>query len=100
MAEHTALKAKYQALVDLATLHVQTQPEKKIKRGKTAEKRPLDAIDAEIDAFEVRFTKIQQQRTKTSLVVVGERKRGSGENSLRWRRWQGEWTPRALGVAV
>ncbi|CCX12043.1 Las1-like-domain-containing protein [Pyronema domesticum] len=96
LVEYPALKPKYQALVDLAAMHVQTQGGKKGKKAND-EKRSLEDIDAEIDAFEAQLDRIQQKRTKpTTTLLVKEDKKA--QVAGKWRRWEGEWTPKPFGV--
>jgi hypothetical protein len=96
LAEYPALKTKYQALVDLAAMHVQTQGGKK-GENTNDKKRSLEEIDAEIDAFEAQLDRIQQKRTKpTTTLLVKEDKKA--QVAGKWRRWEGEWTPKPFGV--
>jgi ribosomal biogenesis protein LAS1 len=92
LTEHPHLKTKYQALPELAA--IQAQP---IGKRKGGEKRSLQEIEAEIDAFEERFNRIQQQRSRTKAVVV-ETEEIAIESAGKWKRWEGAWTPKPLGV--
>ncbi|KAA8894233.1 Las1-like-domain-containing protein [Sphaerosporella brunnea] len=90
--EHPQLKPKYQTLADLAS--TQAQP---VDKRKSGEKRPLEAIEAEIAAFEERFNKVQQQRAKTRPVAAEHEERAI-ESAGKWKRWEGAWIAKPLGV--
>jgi hypothetical protein len=92
LTEHPHLKQKYQAVAGLAA--IQAQP---VGKRKSGEKRSLQEIEAEIDAFEERFNRIQQQRSRTKPVVV-EAEEIAIESTGKWKRWEGVWTPKPLGV--
>lgn len=80
----------------------------KAKNGDAAsKKRTIEDIEEEIKAFEARFEAMQQQRigretrlrngdppapNHSSMEVKG------GQIVGRWRKWDGEWVPRPIGV--
>ncbi|KAF8246342.1 Las1-domain-containing protein, partial [Wilcoxina mikolae CBS 423.85] len=94
ISEYPNLRPKYQVLIELAAIHVQTQSSGKSKQGHAAGKRSREAIEAEIDAFEERFNRIQQQRERTQVVVVANEEKKKTQFAGKWKRWEKTWIPK------
>ena len=93
LAEYPQLKPRYQALAQLAALNVRPAP----AGSNPKEKRSLEDLEAEIDTFEERFRRVQHQRSPKVVEIVNtvtEEARNTGK----WRRWEGTWIPKPLGV--
>ncbi|KAF8539268.1 Las1-like-domain-containing protein [Trichophaea hybrida] len=97
ISEYPNLRPKYQALIELAAIHVQARSSGKSKQGHAVGKRSREAIEAEIDAFEERFNRIQQQRERTQVVVVPNEEKKT-QFAGKWKRWEKTWIPKPLGI--
>ena len=95
LKEFPALKQRYGMLAQLASGQV-------AEAGKsiTAEKRTLEDIDAEVTAYEERLERMQQawNQQPVSKVIVPADAPEEVVKCGKWRKWQGAWTPRPLGV--
>jgi hypothetical protein len=98
-SEYPTLKVKYRALGEIAAEHVQASVSVK-NRSKTAgTKRSFSEIEAEIAEFEERLARLQRLRATTiSPGEMDSSDKMEVENTGRWRRWEGPWTPKPLGV--
>lgn len=85
------------------------------QRAQEGKKRPLQEIEAEVDAFEERFEKMhaqwqqEQERSRAMAASAAMDTAGTAEEggrdtrpqaagNLKWRRWDGNWTPKPLGI--
>ena len=125
LKEHSALKERYGAIIDVAVAQVElVQPKddeataKKRKLLKTddignpTKKRSIRSVEEELELFETQFEAIQRKRRgqnvapprDTCLIPEGGKEgqgQGDGlggEGVGGWKKWSGEWTPRPIGV--
>jgi len=95
--EYPTLRPKYQVIIELAAIHIQTQSIGETKQGHTTEKRSREAIETEIDVFEEQFNRVQQQRVRSQVVTVGNEEKKT-QFAGKWKRWEKTWIPKPLGV--